>query len=462
LIRGPDGQVFLNPDAEQVKRFHLAASPFGGADGTLAPGETKEFTLTVPAEEDSLGDLLVNELMALFDPDSARNLTVEFLNIQTDRLFQNAPIFNTLIFGDSFLNCCLPCCFLVQATNSVTMRVTNNEAVDVEVRIVARGKRFLPKDDEFRAQMLMYWNSIPSYPYFLTLDETEVVVPAGEIVTSNMTVQGTGDFEVKWPRCEVIGIGGAVGIGDILVQVAEGIGRQWQSEAMPLQAFVATPTLAVPGFPGGLYKASQACHCPPFSQLFKRNTIVRHTFENRSGFDARVRLTYAGCFHQVPECPPGRSMDRIRSLEPTIGPLLVPQRDYCPPQEQYYDEPYPEPYADYPGAPAPGPAPAPQPQYQQQRGGMMQIGVPGGAMTVVPGGPLSYASKYYTPGPSGMAHPGANAAAHGYDPTQPYRPVSPGAWPMGGMGQAPQPQQRRRIPPGVFFDPVTRQWRRVR
>lgn len=469
LIRGSDGRVYLNPDAEQVKRFHLAATPFGGADGTLGPGETREFTLTVPAEEESLGDMLINELMAVFDPPSARNISVEILNIQTDRLFQNAPIFNTLIFGDAFLNCCLPCCFMVQATNSVTMRVTNGEAVDVEVKIAARGKRFLPKDEEFRAAMLMYWNTIPSYPYYLTLDEGEVIVPAGDTVTATMTVQGTGDFEVKYPRCEILGVGGgaAPDIGDILLSVAEGIGRAWQSDPMPMDVFVATPTLEVAGFPGGLFRAAAACHCPPFSQLFKRNTLVRHTFENTGVSDARIRLTYAGCFHQVGECHPGRSMDRIRSLEPTIGPMLIPQGDYCPPREeqQAYPEPYPEQYQDYPyPAPAPAPAPAPGPQYQP-RAGMMQIGVPGGAMTVVPGGPLSYASKYYTPGPSGMAHPGDTAAAHGYDPTQPYRPVSPGAWPMGGVGQRQAPRQAPRpapvIPPGWYYDRFAGQWRKV-
>jgi len=273
-----------------------------------------------------------------------------------------------------------------------------------------------------------------------------------------MTVQGTGDFEVKWPRCDVQGIGGSIDIGDVLVQVSEGIGRQWQSEPMSLQAFQATPTLVVPGFPGNLYRAAQACHCPPFTQLFKRNTIVRHEFTNNGSFDARVRLTYAGCFHQVPECPPGRSMDRIRSLEPTIGPILVPQRDYCPPQEELYYEPQmPEPYA----APAPYPQPmAPQPSFEQQvaRSGTMQIAVPGGAMTVQQGGPLSYVSKYYQPGPGGMAMPGPQAAAHGYDPNSPYRPVTTGAWPMGGMGA--RPPVRRQAPPGWVL--VNGEWRKVR
>jgi hypothetical protein len=463
LIKGENGQIYLNPDAEAVKRFHLAAEPFGGTEGTLAPGETKIFTFTPPAEEESLGDMLVNELMALFDPNTTRNISVSFLNIQTDRVFQNAPIYNTLIFGDAFLNCCLPCCFLVQATNSVNMQVTNNDTVDVEVRIVARGKRFVPKDDEFRARMLMYWNQIPSYPYYLTLDEQEITVPAGATVTATMKVIGTGDFEVKWPRCDIQGVGGnpAPPYGSILLSVADGIGREWQSEPMPMDAFVATPTLVVSGFPGDLFRAAAACHCPPFSQLFKRNTIVRHTFTNTSANDALIRLTYAGCFHNVPECPPGRSMDRIRSLEPTIGPLLLPQRDYCPPQEEYYpEEPMPEPY------PAPAPAPAAVAPAATPHQGMMFAAGPGGAMQVQAGGPLSYMSKYYAPGGGGMAT--ATSAAHGYSTTSPMpgRQVG-GAWPMGGMGQAPPApppglgQRGQAIPPGWYYDTIAQTWRRI-
>jgi hypothetical protein len=433
LIKADDGNTYLNPDAEQIKVFHLAAAPFGGVDGTLAAGETKEFTFTVPAEDLDLGDMLVNELMALFTPNTVRNITVDFLSIQTDRLFQNAPVYNTLVFGDAFLNCCLPCCFLIQATNSLTMRVTNNEAIPVEVRIMARGKRFLPRDAEFRARMLVYWNTIPSYLYYLTLDEQEVVVPAGATVVSTMTVPGTGDFEVMYPRCEVLGVGGGAAppIGSILLSVADGVGRNWESDPMPMDSFVATPTLAIAGFPGGLFRAAAACHCPPASQLFKRNSIIRHTFTNTSGLDATVRLTYAGCFHRVPECPPGRSMDRIRSLEPTIGPLLISQGDYCPPQEDYYPEPgYAEPYPGY--APAyqnmapPAPAAAPQQQYQAP-----------------PPKPRGYA-----PTEQSTHFAKSGGLIYGQPRDTGYRAT------LGGLGQ-------RRYPPGMLFDPVTGSWRRV-
>jgi hypothetical protein len=376
LIRGVSGNIHLNPDYEMVKRFHLAAEPVAG---TVPAGGSQDFVLTVPAEDASLGDLLVNELMLLTSPNTATDIAVEFTNIQTSRFFQNAPVFNTLVFGNAQLNCCLPCCFLIQATNSTIVRVRNDEAVPVDITIVARGKRFLPKSDELRARMLMYWNQIPSYPYFLTLDDEEVsALAVGASIDVVMTVPGHGDFEVRWARCEVQG--GATA-EDIDVTVAEGIGREWQNVPMSLGAFIATPTISVAGFPGGLYRAASACHCPPFSQLFKRNTRVRHRFTNNGAGPADIRLTYAGCFHAVDECPPGRSMDRIRSLEPSIGPILIAEQDYCPPQsgEEYADEEWALPPTLQPVTAQSAPATAAQlAQIQQQQLPLQGLGAPPG------------------------------------------------------------------------------------
>lgn len=450
LIRGSDGRMHINPDYEMVKRFHLAAEPFGE---TLGPGESRTFTFTVPAEEEGLGDLLVNEFFALYEPEGIRNVFVDFLNLQTDRLFQNAPVPTTLIMGNAHLNTCLPCCFLIQATNSLQVRVRNDEATDIQVRLVARGKRFLTRDYDLRARMLQYWNMLPSYSYFLTLDDEEVLVPAGETVSATMKVPGHGDFEVKWPRCEVLNAatGAQENANDILVTVAEGIGRQWQSDPLPLGAFVATPTLDVAGFPGGIYRAASAGHCPSYTQLFKRNTFVRHTFENTSGTDVIVRLTYAGCFHQVDECPPGRSIDRIRSLEPTIGPMLIPQGDYCAPQQQYYpEEPF---YNEEPIYQSPQASSGMQPPAQRPGGSAIFTTVPGGAGSVQAGGPSSYVPKYYEAGGGGMAVPTAEAAkAHGLTPGQVYAPGFRG---MQGMGAGPV------IRRGPFvWDPISRAWKR--
>jgi hypothetical protein len=181
--------------------------------------------------------------------------------------------------------------------------------------------------------MLNYWAQIPSYPFFLSLDDAEVTVPAGMTVSANMKVVGTGDFEVKHARCEVQGIGGTIARDELLVSVTDGVRRRWESDPLPLQSFVATPTLD-----NEFLRAAALCHYAGASQLFKRNSLISHTFTNNSAFDALVRVTYAGCFHSVSECAPGRSMDRIRSLEPTIGPMLIPESGYCGPEPGYLPE----------------------------------------------------------------------------------------------------------------------------
>lgn len=452
LIRGSDGQQHLNPDVSQIKDFVVRAEPFGFV---LPAGESQVFSITAPAEDDSLGDFLVQELHGLFDPRDARSITVEFLSNQTDKVFQNAPIFNTLILGNSHLSCCLPCCTLIQATNTLSIRVTNNEAVPVTIMITARGTRFLPRTDAIRARMLEYWNSIPSYPYFLTMDEQELVLPAGAEETVFMTVPGTGDFEVVYPRCEVIPDGAGTDYNDIILTSFEGIGRQLQSDEIPLGAFYATPTIEVTGFPGNLYRAASACSCPIGGQLFKRNTKVRHTLRNDGADQARIRITYAGCFHNVDECPPGRSINRLRSLEPTIGPLLIPQRDFCPPQSRQ-----PEPVAYEPSTYEPPVYAQPAVAPMAMPAGPRSMHVPGvGMITEGVPGPYAYLWQYYEPGPNGMAVPKQQLAqAHGVRQGGPFSP----GFPMAGMGSM---QSRRAAPmlaPGqAYWDPIARGWRRA-
>jgi len=421
LIRGGDGQLYINPDFDYVKRFYLVADPAGG---NVGPGETRDFAFTVPAEENHLGDLLVSELRASFNGAPGvpvRGIFTEMLSLQSDRLYQNAPIANDILWGDGFLNCCMPCCFLLQATNTLILRVTNTEAVDVQCTFVAVGKRFLPYHyPELRARYLAYWNQIPCTPYYLTLDRQQVVVAPGATETTAMTVPGGGDFEAMWARASVLTGAGTDPDTDIFVSVAEGVGRRWDSQNVPL-GLEATVSRAVPGFPNsGLYAASQACPCPTPTQLFKRNSRMQVTFENRGADVATIRYTVAGCMHYVSECPPGRSLDRIRSLEPTVGPFLV-QQERCPPFQQM--EPIPgRGFQPMPGQPAvrpmpiaaPSPQTSPGPYYQGGSGGQnnyLQVPLPGGGAMVAQG-QLAYLNKYYHRDAQGRVVPNQPGGSH--------------------------------------------------
>jgi len=364
LIPGSDGRLYINPDFDYVKEYHVAASPFPGSSGygvtpILGPGEQKDFIITVPAEENHLGDQLISELRAQFIPVGApgtpvRSVFTEILSYQNDRLFQNAPIESSLLYTDGSLGCCLPCCMLLQANNSMSLRVSNNEAFSVECRIISFGKRFLPYHyPELRERYLAFWNQIPITPYYLGLDQGPLTLAPGATVTALMTVPGGGDFESMWPRASVVTTAGTDPETDIMISVAEGIGRTWETQPLPL-GLETTITRIVPGFPNnGLWRASQQCPCPRPTMLFKRNTRMRVIFTNNGADPATISYAHAGCMHYVSECPPGNSLDRIRSLEPTIGPMLIGS-DRCPPFKQMVPvpgrgfQPVPQPTAQYP------------------------------------------------------------------------------------------------------------------
>lgn len=434
LIRGSDGRFHMNPDFEMTKRFHLAAEPYGQS---VAAGATQTFTLTVPPEENHLGDFLVNELL-MYETSASQDLAVRIFSNEQTREFMNAPVYNDMIFGNATLNCCLPCCFLVQAGNTFTIEVTNNDSSAVTVNMVARGRRFLPKDDYLRVRMLEYWNSLPSSPYFLTLDDQQVLqLAAGASTTVYMTVPGQGDFEAMWARCELVD-NGATTYNDIAVTITEGVGRDLTSRPLALGAFVATPTLSVTGFPNNRINPAQMCHCQPFSHLFKRASKIRHTFTNNGAAAATIRMTYAGCMHWVDECLPGRSISRARSLEPTIGPLLVQSGTMCPPVQMPagygpdygYDRGHELPgygpdYGYGPGvqqigpgsryAPPPTNAPLPSPGPQQP----MAIAMPAGSTMASQGeirtaqGPTAYMQKYFDWDPQKRQWVPKHGAAHG-------------------------------------------------
>lgn len=394
LIRGADSQLYINPDADYIKRFYLVADPLGGI---VAPGQTRDFALTVPAEENHLGDMLISELRASFRGTPGvpvRGIFTEILSLQNDRLYQNAPIANEIMWGDGFLNCCMPCCFMLQATNTAILRVTNTEAVDVSCTFTAVGKRFLPYHyPELRARYLSYWNQIPCTPYYLTLDQREIVIPSGSPpVTALMTVPGGGDFEVMWPRASVQFDGAGDPDRDILISVAEGVGRVWETQPMPL-GLQATISRVVAGMPNdGLWAASQACPCPQSTMLWKRNSRMRVIFQNNAASNATIRYTVLGCMHYVSECPPGRSLDRIRSLEPTVGPFLM-QQERCPPYQQMQPVPG-RGFQPMPGQPMRRPMPAAAPSYQAP---LHVPGPPGtgGSFVSPAGGAMSYLRKYY-------------------------------------------------------------------
>lgn len=334
LAHFEDGATCVNLDYESVRRFTIAALGRDPAlpernllpDPSVGPGETLEMQLTVDREENGLGHTLINELFMVTDPPGAIDgLLVTIKNRQQDRVYMNAPVPAVNIFGNAQLNCCLPCPILLYPNQQLVFTILNRTipAVDVRVRIAARGKRFLPYHDMALArEMERCWSMIQTTPYWLQLDGSdnefgEERIVSGGTARGQMSVPAGGYFELVYPRVLIVSdVPGLLTADDIDVEVTDGrIGRRAMDGPVVLGSHYATETRAIAGFPGGLFRAASACVCPPPTQFYRGNTRLIHDFTNRNtagGADGFIRLTYAGCMHYADRCPPQADLDLVR------------------------------------------------------------------------------------------------------------------------------------------------------
>jgi hypothetical protein len=332
-IRTPQGE-FLNPLFDMVKQFTLTSESV-----TLGVGEKREISLVLQPEENHMGDLVVSELIVNNTPNAAR-FAVQIKSRQNDKIFSNVLIQDRFMASDAQLCAQLPCCFFIQSTQFLQITVENLEGIPATFQIGARGTRFLPyANPALRQQLLGYYNQQRKTPYWLGFDRVQgggatlvagggISIPAGAQASGFMTVPGGGDFLAEGRPLAIVDGGAA---DDILCQIKEGAsGRALSNEAQPLGSFVAKVNSAVAGLQGGELRAASLRGCP-IKQFFKRNSRLRVELENTSGGPITVYMAYPGCMLYYGECgPTGRGMDRIRSLEPTIGPSLMAAPP-CPP-----------------------------------------------------------------------------------------------------------------------------------
>lgn len=322
LVHWADGTTCLNPDYNALSIFSiqgLAPDPTfpdrsNIPNPTIPVGGQTTFRITVDREENGLGHLLLRELfMQAAGGNGVADLTVTIRNPQADLSYTNGPVPALNVFGTAFLGSCMPCPSLIYPNQSLLVTVFNTGAAPVQVEILARGRRFMPYHDLRLAQeMEHYWSWTRSIPYFLGFDQ-EVTVPAGGTAQGQMSLPGAGYFEMAHRMVQVVPAGGGTTPYDLEVLVTDGrIGTRFMDGPVNLAAHWAAPTLAVAGFPGGLFRAVQAEHCPPTEQLIRGNTRLIHDFTNNGADDAIVRLTYSGCFHFVDACPPKKDLDLMR------------------------------------------------------------------------------------------------------------------------------------------------------
>ena len=325
LVHWEDGSTCINPDFEHNWRFHrsaLAKDPSGPLPEGLVPvvtipaGATVDWQLKVDREENGMGHFLINELFMLTDPTNANNIEILIKDQQSDRTYMSFGVFRPLLFSTTFLSACLTCPIMLFPNQALIIRTTNREVFPVTMRVEARGKRFMPYHDwKLVQEMENCWSHMVSNPFWLTLDDTQITIPAGGRVRSQMSVPG-GWFFYNQPRVMVT-VGGALVVGDdIFVEVTDGrIGKRLMDGPISLGSHYATPTLTVPGFPGNTFSAASAVHCPPQSMFFRPSTRLIHDFFNDGPAEAIVRLTYEGCLTFADKCPPHLDVERERRID---------------------------------------------------------------------------------------------------------------------------------------------------
>lgn len=370
LIPTPSG-LRINPMFDVVKSYQVAGNPYST---TLAAGLTGEVALTVDAEENEYGDMLISHLIASQSqvapntgiaptgPPAYPRFAVFIKSTQNDKTFMNVPILGSFVFGTPQFSKSLPCCFLIQAANFAQIRLISLEStLSQTIRISAKGTRVIPyRFPEIRDKLLAYWNQYKSTPFYLGIDTligasaTVALVDGGGLtipasgtttVTGILTVPGGGDFELKRWMVAVEAQDPEVYVdpSSIDIRVSEGVGRQMMNQAINLADWAhaeknASQGSEGSGIQGGISKPSDGGHGEIPQQFLKRNSRIRAEITNNSGQAITIWLAGRGCMHYYDECPPDQGLMQAYSLEPMIGPMLV-ESPRCPPGHEFAPDP---------------------------------------------------------------------------------------------------------------------------
>lgn len=394
LIQDPcTGAVYMNPSKSFVKWFYLSGNPFPlplPADGQLP------VTITPPLENGSDGDMEVVKMTST----STGRFGVMIEDTVTNRRFMNQPVANNLVFGTSQMPFTLFESIWLPASTNLQVQCSDLSGAPNDIRIVTEGRRFIgcgPKE-----QLWSTFFSRRTHPYWLTFDNgPEVTVEAGATLAFTMTVPAAGDF-----NCFSIMDDSS---GDYEMKILEnssgrsmmgGPGENGQA-FISAQNFVASPTVSVAGFPGGVVRAASLPHTWTFSHVFKRASQVVIVITNPGGAPIDVRLAFHGQMIYYGECPgladPSRSWSApavpmpapanwLPCSPPGCGPgqgapVALPNYGYAPQQAPQLPMVYP------PGATPPA----------SQGGGVAQIG-PGSYTSMqqaMKNPSLQYLNKYY-------------------------------------------------------------------
>ncbi|MCC6752045.1 MAG: hypothetical protein IT371_30615 [Deltaproteobacteria bacterium] len=317
LIQDPcSGTVFLNPVKGDVDSYYMSNVPH--PTGITAPFGTQQCSLTPPLLQGNQGDMEIVKLMSV----STGRFSALITDTWTNRQYMNKPVSSNMVFGTSQLPFGLYETIFLPATTSLAVQVTDMSGAPNDVRIVAHGRRFMGNCGG-KAALQSPFMSRRTHPYWLTFDRgAEVTVDAGAVNAQfTMTVPSSADF-----LCWLVMDDSTVSAEDaITVRILEGTsGQILMDRALSLRQFVASPTVPVAGFPGGVVRSTAFPFAWTFTHLFKRATQVIVEVTNSAGVPQTLRMAFHGQLIYYGDCPSMPDPERMRLLQQPYMPMPAP------------------------------------------------------------------------------------------------------------------------------------------
>lgn len=287
LVCDREGRICVNADKGFVKWFWLTGvGPSNSFPSVFSLNETNIINFTVPAEENLRGDFEIAHILST----STGRFSSDLFNAVVNKKYQNSPISNNLMFGNSTLMGELAETIYVAPTTVVQNTVTNLHTAPNTIRQVAIGRRFLDYGRErmseqrrnaaYAKRTHIYWMGPDQGP--------EISLGALGTLDIVMTVPSSADFLARYIMDD--------STGSYNVQVFEGLsGRAIISQPIPAQDFFAAPTLAIAGFQGGLWRASGSpARIRDWTHLWKRSGQIVVRVTDTSGVANKIRLAMGG------------------------------------------------------------------------------------------------------------------------------------------------------------------------
>lgn len=287
LVCDREGRICVNADKGFVKWFWLVGiGPSNSFPTTFAQNEANIINFIAPAEENLRGDFEIAHLLST----STGRFSTDFINATVNKKYQNSPISNNLLFGNSTLMGELAETIYIQPTTVLQATITNLHTTSNTIRCVAVGRRFLDYGRErMGEQRRNQAFAKRTHIYWMGPDQgAEVSLTSGQTLDIIMTVPSSADFLARYILDD--------STGSYNIQILEGLsGRALISQTIPAQDFVAAPTLSVTGFQGNLWRASGSpARIRDWTHLFKRSAQIVLRITDTSLATNKIRFAMAG------------------------------------------------------------------------------------------------------------------------------------------------------------------------